>query len=184
LPEIGTGRSAHRIVSSVAGDKTDVVLLDGPSGAGKSTLADAVVAAWSGPLRPTLVRMDDIYPGWDGLEAAGEHVRSHLLEPRHLGQPGRWQRHDWTVDAPAEWHDVSGAAPLIIEGCGVLTRANAALATLTVWLDADDTVRKARALARDDGAFDAHWDDWDTQFSRFVRDEDPVSSAGLVLRAA
>ncbi|RLQ85904.1 ATP-binding protein [Mycetocola zhadangensis] len=174
---------AH-ILSRVDVQGADVLLIDGPSGAGKSTLADAIVENWPAAEKPTLIRMDDIYPGWGGLAAAGEHVRTRVLEPRSLNQNARWQRHDWTLDAPAEWHDVPSALPLLVEGCGVLTRASAALATVTVWLDADDAVRKERALARDDGAFDAHWDDWDQQFARFVRDEDPVSSAKLVLRAS
>lgn len=168
-------------------DRTDarapqVILLDGPSGAGKSSLADALVALWPDPKTPTLVRMDDIYPGWGGLAAAGEHVRVHLLEPRGRAQTARWQRHDWAREAPAEWNEVSAASPLLIEGCGVLTRANRRLATLTIWLDADDGVRKSRALARDQGAFDAHWDDWQAQFDDFVSAEDPARAADLVLR--
>jgi hypothetical protein len=127
--------------------------------------------------------MDDIYPGWGGLAAAGEHVNTHLLGPRRRGEPARWRRHDWERDAAAEWHDVPNDVPLVVEGCGILTRKNAALATLTVWLDADDVLRKSRALARDNGGFDAHWDDWDAQFARFVRAENPLASAMLQLRS-
>ena len=172
----------REIVARLSSDPAEVVLLDGPSGAGKSTLADGLVAAWPGSARPTLVRMDDIYPGWGGLTAAGKRVGTHLLAPRQRGDRARWQRHDWERDAPAEWNVVDPGAALLVEGCGVLTRENAGLATLTVWLDADDTVRKSRALARDEGAFDAHWDDWDAQFVEFVRTEGPITSANLVLR--
>jgi hypothetical protein len=181
LPEVQRDAAVKAIHSRLRNDGTDVVLLDGPSGAGKSTLADALVANWPGPA-PVLVKMDDIYPGWGGLDAAGVHVRNHLLEPRSRGGQARWQRHDWALDAPAEWRDVSNTSPLLIEGCGVLTRANASLASLTVWLEADDTLRKERALARDAGAFDAHWDEWDAQFVQFVRREDPLTSARVVLR--
>jgi hypothetical protein len=173
---------ARAILNRAGSVATQTILLDGPSGAGKSSLADSVVAAWPGTTQPTLVRMDDIYPGWGGLAAAGEHVRVHLLEPRNRTEPARWQRHDWERDAPAEWNAVPSGAPLIVEGCGVLTRANRQLATLTVWLDADDAIRKSRALARDLGAFDAHWDDWQAQFETFVAAEEPVASADLVLR--
>jgi hypothetical protein len=182
LPEFERDAAVDAILSRLRNDGTDVVLLDGPSGAGKSTLADALVARWSKP-DLVLVRMDDIYPGWGGLAAAGVHVHRHLLEPRSRGGRGRWQRHDWARNAPAEWHDVANTAPLLIEGCGVLTRANAPLASLTVWLEADDGLRKARALARDAGAFDAHWDEWDAQFVQFIRLEDPLTSAKVVLRS-
>lgn len=157
----------------------DTVLLDGPSGAGKSTLADALVEAWPGAV--TLVRMDNIYPGWGGLAAASAHVHDHLLSPRSLGAVSRWRRHDWESERPAEWHTVPAGRSLVLEGCGVLTRGNAPLATVRVWLDADDRVRKARALARDRGGFDAHWDEWDSQFVRFVVSESPAASADLRL---
>ena len=95
-----------------AAEPNAVVLIDGPSGAGKSTLADAVVAAWPGTHRPTLVRLDDIYPGWQGLDAAIEQVYTRLLAPRRAGLPGQWQRFDWVRGEPAEWNRVDPQHPL------------------------------------------------------------------------
>ncbi|PJJ63535.1 uridine kinase [Compostimonas suwonensis] len=157
------------------------VLVDGPSGAGKSTLADRLVEAWPGAETPTLVRLDDIYPGWGGLAQAGRDVHDSLLLPRSRGLVGGWRRYDWAGGELAEWHTVDAAAPLIVEGCGVLTRANAGLGDIRVWIDADDVVRKERALARDAGAFDPWWDIWQEQFDEFVRLDDPRSSADIVL---
>lgn len=158
----------------------ETVLIDGPSGAGKSTLTDALVAAW--PDAVSLVRMDNIYPGWGGLLDGSELVHTHLIGPRSRGADARWQRHDWVGDTAAEWHAVPSDRSLILEGCGALSRANAPLATLRVWLDADDAIRKRRALARDRGAFDVHWDEWDRQFARFVDTEHPAATADIVLR--
>lgn len=159
-----------------------VVLVDGWSGAGKSTFADRLVRAWPGELSPVLVRMDDVYPGWDGLEAASEHVRDELLEPFAAGRSARWRRHDWVADGPAEWHVVPSGRPILVEGCGSLSRANARLATLRIWLDAPAALRKRRALERDRGAFDAHWDMWAAQTAIFVGREDPASVADVRLR--
>ncbi|WP_166787967.1 ATP-binding protein [Cryobacterium adonitolivorans] len=141
------------------GDRA-VILIDGPSGAGKSTLADAVVAAWPGPVPPTLVRLDDVYPGWGGLDAAVDLVGRLVLGARHTGRPAAWQRYDWAAASPAEWHSVDPGRPLVIEGCGALARAHALVSDVRVWLDADDGIRKQRALARDGGGFEAHWDQW------------------------
>lgn len=164
----------------------DVVLIDGPSGAGKSRLADRLAANWPSSPLPTLVRMDDIYPGWDGLQAGSEHVNRYLLQPRSMGEgstAARWSRFDWTAPAgePEQWQEVDPARPLIVEGCGTLSRANASLATVRIWLDADDQVRKRRALDRDHGGFDAHWDRWQAQFERFVQRERPMERADLIL---
>ncbi|MET1052255.1 MAG: ATP-binding protein [Mycetocola sp.] len=177
--ELGLSEAVALILRLSRGP-VDTVLIDGPSGAGKSTLADALLAEWPGAV--TLVRMDNIYPGWGGLHAGSRHVYEHVLEPRHRSEESRWRRHDWESGSAAEWHAVPAARSLILEGCGVLSGENAPLATVRVWLEADDRVRKQRALARDNGGFDEHWDDWDAQFRRFVSSEHPESAADIRLR--
>ncbi|MGR6997007.1 hypothetical protein ACU686_00905 [Yinghuangia aomiensis] len=157
------------------------MLIDGPSGAGKSSLADALIAAWPAAGTPRLVRMDDLYPGWDGLEAGSAAVGRDLLEPLRASGSGAWQRWDWGADRPAGRVTVAGDEPLIVEGCGSLSRRNAAVADLAVWLEADDALRKRRALARDGDTFAAEWDRWQAQFDRFVEREHPLALASLVL---
>ncbi|WP_166983470.1 ATP-binding protein [Paramicrobacterium fandaimingii] len=176
-------RNARAIAAAAAQlPRHPIILIDGPSGAGKSTTADAVVAAWPGEA-PLLVRMDDVYPGWGGLAQAGEHVETHLLEPLSHGVAGRWRRYDWHAERLAEWHDVALGTSLVIEGCGVLTRGNAARANLRVWLDGAPDARKRRALERDRGGFDAHWDEWTAQMEAFESRHHPRTLADLVLWA-
>ena len=162
------------------GDRA-VILIDGPSGAGKSTLADAVLAAWPGPVPPTLVRLDDVYPGWGGLDAAIDQVGRLVLGARHSGRPAAWQRYDWAAEGPAEWHSVDPDRPLVIEGCGALARAHASLSDVRVWLDADDGIRKQRALARDGGGFEAHWDQWQQDWEAYRTREQPERWADVRL---
>ncbi|WP_431221049.1 ATP-binding protein [Leifsonia xyli] len=173
------------VVAAVAAARdarhTPVVLIDGPSGAGKSSLADALVAAWPAAGTPRLARMDDLYPGWDGLDAGSAAVGRDLLEPLRASGSGTWQRWDWGADRPAGRVTVAGDEPLIVEGCGSLSRRNAAAADLAVWLEADDALRKRRALARDGDTFAAEWDRWQAQFDRFVEREHPLALASLVL---
>jgi uridine kinase len=167
------------IASIAASAAVPVVLLDGRSGSGKTTLARALVEAWDGPV--TLVRLDDIYPGWDGLEAASEHLREHILEPQVAGGEPRWRRWDWATDAPAEWHELDPSHPLLIEGCGALSRSNRALASFALWVDLDPQTRKRRALSRDGDAYRPHWDRWAAQEQEFIDSEQPGSLADLVI---
>jgi hypothetical protein len=169
------------IRDAAARQAAPVVLIDGPSGAGKSSLADVLVADWPGDATPRLVRMDDLYPGWGGLDAGSVAVGRDLLRPLRASGAGRWRQWDWTADAPAGWHAVDGRAPLIVEGCGTLAIANVALADLALWLDADDALRKERALARDGLSFATHWDQWQHDFERYVERERPRDNASLVL---
>lgn len=169
------------IAEAAARDAAPVVLIDGPSGAGKSSLADLLVTDWPGDMTPRLVRMDDLYPGWGGLDDASEAVGTDLLAPLRASGVGWWRKWDWAADRPAERHTVTGTAPVIVEGCGTLARANTALADLALWLDADDTLRKERALARDGLSFATHWDQWQHDFERYVEREQPRENASLVL---
>ena len=160
-----------------------VVLIDGPSGAGKSTLADALVAQWPGLQSAQLVRMDDIYPGWDGLEAAIDHLHRFVLEPRRTGRPAAWQRYDWSAHQRAEWHPLAEERPLIVEGCGTLAAAHEPLSDVRVWLAADDALRKQRALDRDGEAFRMHWDQWQDEWAAYLTQETPERRATVRVRA-
>lgn len=149
------------------------VLVDGRSGSGKSSLASELVALTPGA---QLVRLDDIYPGWDGLKAASDHVVDVVLTDRP-----RWQRWDWVLGEPAEWHELDASRPIVIEGCGALSRRAAERATLRIWVELDDTQRKARALARDGETYAPHWDRWAAQEEAFIAAENPRALADLVI---
>lgn len=154
------------------------VLIDGRSGSGKSTLADELQAAWT---FSTIVRLDAIYPGWDGLAWAVDHVHAELLQPRSEGRTGRWRSWDWSSDAPSAWHDVDPAQRLIVEGVGALTPANRARADLGIWVETPVGERKRRALLRDGDTYRPHWDRWAAQEEDFLARYDPKSVADWVM---
>ncbi|MFT4187543.1 MAG: 4-amino-4-deoxy-L-arabinose transferase [Aeromicrobium sp.] len=156
-----------------------IVLLDGRSGTGKSHLADEVVVLVH---EARLVRMDDLYPGWDGLDAAIQAVAHDLLAPLAAGRPGRWRAYDWHAARLTDWHTVEPGAPLLIEGVGSLSRLSAPSATWRVWLEAEERVRRERALSRSlDGAlFAPQWDRWAAQEDAFIAAHDSARLADLV----
>jgi hypothetical protein len=165
------------LVDLLCSDSAATVLIDGRSGSGKSTLAARLRDQWSGS---ELIRMDDVYPGWNGLHWATEHVRSSLLQPRAEGGVGRWRSWSWPRRRPGVWHDVAPGGRLVVEGVGVLTSASRALADLAVWVDADDADRKVRALSRRTDDYEAHWDQWAAQEDEFLRVHAPRRHADLV----
>jgi uridine kinase len=164
----------RRLPATAAG----TVLIDGRSGSGKSSLADRLAAVWRDSV---VVRLDDVYPGWDGLAWAAEHIRVELLAPRAAGRVGRWRRWDWTVGAAAEWHTVEPGGRLIVEGVGALTAATRALADLGIWVDTPDAERKRRALERDGDTYRPHWDRWAAQEDAFIARHRPHTVADLVI---
>jgi uridine kinase len=156
-----------------------VVLLDGRSGSGKTTLALSLAAAFPGGL--SLIRLDDIYPGWDGLQAASEHLHDSVLVPLAAGGEARWQRWDWATDAAAEWHAVDPSRPLLIEGCGALSRSTRALASFALWVELDSVERQRRAFVRDRDAYRPFWKRWAAQEQVFIDREHPATLADLVI---
>jgi len=158
-----------------------VLLVDGRSGSGKTTLAGRLVAAWPRDLGPVqLVHLDDVYPGWHGLEAASRVVESSLLSATDPG----WTTWDWDRGAPGERRTLDPAVSVVVEGAGSLTRASSCRATLTVWLELDAEVRRARALGRDGASYEPWWEVWAEQEARHLAVERPRELADVVVEVA
>jgi uridine kinase len=161
------------------GHERVVLLVDGRSGSGKTTLARRLVAAWPvdrlGPVQ--LVHLDDVYPGWHGLEAASRVVESTILA---AADPG-WTTWDWEHGVPGERRTLDPAVSVVVEGAGALTRASSALATLRVWLELDDETRRARALGRDGPTYEPWWDVWAEQEERHLAVDGPRGLADVVV---
>jgi predicted kinase len=170
-----TNSAAYRaaiqaIVGRLPGVERQVILVDGGSGSGKTTLATSV----AGVLHAQLVRLDDIYPGWDGLQEASDAVSRDILGAH------RWQRWDWTQGSPAEWHEIDPSAPLVVEGSGSLSRLNRAGATFGIWVELDEATRKRRAFERDGDSYRPVWDRWAAQERAFFARERPDILADFV----
>jgi uridine kinase len=151
------------------------VCIDGPAGSGKSTLADQVAELGGAPV----VRMDDLYPGWDGLFAVEPEVLA-LLEPLSEDRAGSYRRFDWIADEYRESHVVEPAPLLVLEGVGSGNRAWRHLVTTLVWVEAPDDVRLARGLARDGEELRDRWVGWMRDEARLVAREQTRAHADLV----
>lgn len=177
MPDVDTalvhGLAAAAVGAATATGRRLVVLVDGRSGTGKTTLGTALAAE----LDAVVVHLDDVYPGWDGLRAAADAVVSDVLGP-----PSGHRRWDWDASEPAEWVSIDPVAPIVVEGCGALSRASAPLASLRVWLEADDAVRWDRAIGRDGAVFEREWERWAAQEATFIAAEDPAGLADVVVR--
>ena len=112
------------------------------------------------PLAAPVVRLDDIYPGWDGLDDAVPRLAEWVLDPLARGGQARYRRYDWVASRYAEWHEVPAAAVVIVEGCGSGARACAPRLSLLLWVEAPIDVRMARGLARDGDTYRPHWQRW------------------------
>lgn len=166
---------AVRLAELAAAERA-VVLIDGGAGSGKTTLAGRLQAAWPGR-SPELVGMDEFYPGWDGLASAAARVPGVITGTGFTC----W---DWTQHRPGTWRELDTNRALIIEGCGALTPASRAVATVSIWLELPENIRRERALARDGDMFAPHWERWAAQEAAHWRRHQPDQLADLVLEAS
>ena len=158
-----------------------VVAIDGRSGAGKTTFARSVAAALGGA---PVVALEELYGGWDGLADGALRLVTDVLAPLSSTGRARVPRYDWHAAAWSSPALLDHPADVVVEGVGAGSRRAAPYTTLLVWLELPGPERRRRALARDAGAFDAHWARWAAQEEAYLRAEDPVGRADLVLPMA
>lgn len=150
-----------------------VLLIDGRSGTGKSVLATELAER----MHAQVLRLDDVYPGWSGLDRAS-------LGLARILRSGRWRSWDWQLGAPGEWRRLAPGGRLIVEGVGAISCETRQLADTAIWLDLPDRERERRAIARDGDAFRNHWRMWAAQEARLLSREDPARLADARLAPA
>lgn len=168
-----------------AGARPVVVLLDGRSGSGKTTLARLL----SRSLREagatvTVLHLDGVYPGWDGLAAASRRVGEDLVPRLRQGRAAVYPSWSWVRDRSGPDVTVRPADVVLVEGVGAGSRAARADADLLVWLEAPTPVRHERAMARDGDGYAPHWQRWADQEQAYLAAEDPAAAADVVVRTA
>ncbi|MES1212933.1 MAG: ATP-binding protein [Leifsonia sp.] len=173
MPEVKGLDGIVQAIRDAAGSRRPVVLIDGRSGSGKTALGGQLAPR----LDAQLISLDELYPGWDGLEAGSDAVHETVLRERAPG----WTRWDWASARHAEWHPVDSGRALVVEGCGALSRANRARATFGIWIELSAAERRRRASERDHGRFDRYWDGWAAQEDAFIAREHPRRFADLVV---
>ena len=170
---------------------TPIVLIDGRAGSGKSLFATKLAENYFSENRQAarIVRLDDLYPGWEGLAAGSVYARERILEPISAGKEASWQIWDWeqgcrgaTGEAGNGFREFSGGTALIVEGCGALSKASAPMAALRLWIEADPTKRRLRFSERDHGKFDEYWGVWAAQEEEFYAAERSRELADLVIQ--
>jgi cytidylate kinase len=158
---------------------TRVIAIDGRAGSGKTTLADRLAAELEAPV----VRIEEMYGGWDGLERGIDLMADAVLEPIAEQGSALVPQYDWVVQRWSDPLEVRPSGLLIIEGVGVGARRVARFVSLLVWLELATDERKHRALARDGEIFRPHWDLWAEQEARMLAREQIAGRADIVFDA-
>jgi uridine kinase len=179
-----------QVVSLVDKNPTPIILIDGRAASGKSSLAAQLKNVLFKELEqaPRLIHMDDLYQGWEGLQLGSFYLNQQILQPLSVGKAAHWQMWDWQegergrADEPGNgWREFSGGTPLIVEGCGAISRVSSELADFRVWIEAPKDLRHARWLERDGEKFNDFWHIWAAQEDEFYQQEKSQQLADLVI---
>lgn len=183
---------------------TRLVCVDGPSGSGKTVLAGRLAAALIDPALgdpvlgdpvlgdpalgdpalgdPVLVHMDDLYPGWDGLDAAVPLLHEWIVAPLVAGRAAAYRRYDWVAGQYAEEHVLGQPDVLVVEGVGAGSAAANAVAL--IWVEAPRAERFRRGIERDGEAYRPHWERWARQEDALFARERTRDRATLLVDGA
>jgi uridine kinase len=157
-----------------------VIAIDGRAGSGKTTLAGQLAERVAAPI----VQLEQLYPGWDGLQAGIDLVVEAVLIPLSADQVAEVPRYDWLASRFIEPWPLEHPELLIVEGVGAGARAAAAFASVLVWLELDADLRKERAMARDGDVFRPHWARWAEQEDVLLAREQTPARADIIVPTA
>lgn len=160
-----------------AGNGAVIVAVDGRPGAGKTTFGAALAAE----MGATHVDIENLYPGWSGLEEGARMAAEELLAPAAAGRTAVVPQWDWVASRPAEPLVVEPAEILVVSGTGTGSRAAAPHLAMIAWMELGDDERRRRALERDGEIFAPHWEDWARQVEAHLDREGTQGRADVVV---
>lgn len=161
---------------------TRFVAIDGSAGSGKTTLARELAEELGDAA--TVIHLDDLYPGWDGLDDCWQFLEQWVLAPLRNDTEGRARHYDWSAGRFGDnWYAVPATSVLIVEGVGSGRRAAADELSLLVWVDAPDDVRWRRLIDRDGADSSPQLRRWQAAEQRHFARERTRQRADIVLGA-
>jgi len=177
-PRFTLDRLAERArAAAPSAGATRVLSIDGRSGAGKSMLAQRL----SAEMRVPCVSLEQLYGGWDGLQAGIERLVADVLEPLAAGREAAVPLYDWVA---ARWLAPQVLQPpplLIVEGVGAGALAAAPHVGLLAWLELPEEARRERAMERDGSIYGGHWEMWRAQEDEYLRVNSTAERADVVI---
>jgi dephospho-CoA kinase len=153
-----------------------LICVDGPAGSGKTTLA-AELAELSAA---TVLHMDDMFEGWDGLPRITDQLET-ILRPLAAGESGSYRRWDWLGNAWAETVPVGPVPLLVLEGVGSGSAQVASLITVLAWVEVPYGLRMERGLERGGVGVAEHWRQWAVDEQELFAREQTRERADAVL---
>lgn len=154
--------------------------IDGRSGAGKTSLAAQLAEVLAVTRDVVVFHLEDLYPGWDGLQRGIAMYEESILGPLREGQDAYWTAWDWLADSPGGPRLTRAAEIVVLEGVGACSAPAREVLDVSVWVELPEAQRRERALNRDSG-FEPYWDMWAQQELDYLQ-RDPVWESATIIQ--
>lgn len=179
LQEQPDGVNLARLLPQIT-RKPFLIGIDGRSGAGKTTLTLQLQHVLSQEHDVTVFHLEDLYPGWEGLDEGMQTYRTRVLEPLRAGEDAHWDTWDWVTSEPGTPRLTRAAEIVLLEGVGACHAQARELLDVSVWIELPEALRKQRALDRDGETYEKFWDIWAAQEEHYIG-QDPVWESADIL---
>lgn len=164
-----------------------IVGIDGRSGSGKTVLSTVLAENLAADHEVTVLRLENLYPGWNGLLGGIKVFGEDVLPKLAAGEPATYPTWDWNAGSPegSPGPEVTTEPTevIICEGVGVGARQHRGLLDVLIWLRVPDQVRYERAMSRDGENYRGEWANWAAQERRLLDQDQIYDAADLVLVA-
>jgi para-aminobenzoate synthetase len=154
-----------------------IVAVEGRPGAGKTTFGSALASE----LGAVHVDLENLYPGWEGLEEGARLAAVELVAPAAASEVAVVPQWNWVAMRPAEPLVVEPTELLVISGTGSGSMATAPHLALVAWMELGDSERRHRAMERDGETFAPHWQGWGAQVEAHLERERTRERADVVI---
>ncbi|MDH5152636.1 hypothetical protein [Kocuria palustris] len=154
--------------------------IDGRSGAGKTSLAGQLAQVLSVTRDVVVFHLEDLYPGWDGLDRGIAMYEESILSPLRDGRDAYWTAWDWLANSPGGPRLTRAAEIVVLEGVGACSAPAREVLDVSVWVELPEIQRRERALNRDSG-FEPYWDMWAQQELDYLQ-RDPVWESATIIQ--
>ncbi len=177
MPEDAARLAALLSAAAPRAGGTRVLAIDGRSGSGKSTLAAAVAARTGAPV----VSMEQLYGGWDGLRDGIRRLVQDVLLPLAAGERVCAPRYDWSGACWLDPQPLGAPDTLVVEGVGSGALDAAPHLAVLAWIELPEAIRRERAMERDPGIYDGHWERWRAQEDAYLLTDGTRERAQVIL---
>ncbi|CAB4342143.1 MAG: AAA family ATPase [Actinobacteria bacterium] len=168
--------------STITCGVTRLITIDGPAGSGKTTLAGNLMATFEHQgISIAALHMDDIYDGWDqDLHHDLAHkIQAWIITPLVNKLPARFLKFDWLKNSYSSWEELPASDVLILEGVGAGHPAVSSFASCNIWIEAPQSLRLDRVVARDGESVRVHMAQWQQRESQYFDAHQVLQSANF-----